>query len=196
MPIPPTPSANQMHRPYQLSGSTVCLRGTLCGECALLLSVHSNSIPRISPVLPSQSNRLLCLHIGHCPLEESCLSHSTMQCYSHQLRPRHRTCSLLTIWKLCPHLPETGVCVSSEKSRRRKEGALTQDAIISGVFACWTCTIEVDLADAADVVVGNIPSPCSYGIPFPDLDLHLDCTSINSVYTQLRYSIRRLEKKD
>ena len=85
MPIPPTPSANQMHRPYQLSGSTVCLSGTLCGECALLLSVHSNSIPRISPVLPSQSNRLLCLHIGHCPLEESCLSHSTMQCYSHQL---------------------------------------------------------------------------------------------------------------
>jgi hypothetical protein len=51
--------------------------------------------------------RLLCLHIGHCPLEESCLSHSTMQCYSHQRRPRHRTCSLLTIWKLCPHLPET-----------------------------------------------------------------------------------------
>jgi len=55
MPIPPTPSANQMHRPYQLSGSTVCLSGTLCGECALLLSVHSNSIPRISPVLPTLS---------------------------------------------------------------------------------------------------------------------------------------------
>ena len=38
---------------------------------------------------PLNQNRLLCLHIGHCPLEESCLSHSTMQCYSHQLRPRH-----------------------------------------------------------------------------------------------------------
>jgi hypothetical protein len=85
--IPPTPSANQMHRPYQLSGSTVCLRGTLCGECALLLSVHSNSIPRISPISPLSIDQkhLLCLHIGHCPLEESCLSHSTMQCYSHQL---------------------------------------------------------------------------------------------------------------
>jgi hypothetical protein len=66
---------------------------------------------------PLNQYRLLCLHIGHCPLEESCLSHSTMQCYSHQRRPRHRTCSLLTIWKLCPHFPETGVCVSFEESR-------------------------------------------------------------------------------
>jgi hypothetical protein len=58
MPILQPPSANQMYRRYQLSASTVCLSGTLCGECALLLSVHSNSIPRISSVLPSQSKTL------------------------------------------------------------------------------------------------------------------------------------------
>jgi hypothetical protein len=29
---------------------------------------------------PIDSRDLLCLHIGHCPFEESCLIHSTMQC--------------------------------------------------------------------------------------------------------------------
>jgi hypothetical protein len=138
---------------------------------------------------PLNQKRLLCLHIGHCPLEESCLIHSRMQCYSHQLRPRHRTRSLLTIWKLCPHLPETGVCVSFEESWRRKEGALTQGTIISGVFACWTCTIEVDLADAADVVVGDIPLPNSYRIPCYELDLHLDYIAINSGHIGVRCSV-------
>ena len=49
---------------------------------------------------------------------------------------------------------------------------LTQATIIPWVFASRTCAIKVYLTNSADVVVWNIPSPRSYRIPFPDLDLH------------------------
>jgi hypothetical protein len=51
--------------------------------------------------------------------------------------------------------------------------ALTQGAIIARVFACWTCAVEVHLADTADVVFGDIPSPGRDGVPLFDPDLHL-----------------------
>jgi hypothetical protein len=36
------------------------------------------------------------------------------------------------------------------------------------------------LADSADVVVGDVPSPGGYGIPLLDLDLHLEnCSCMN-----------------
>ena len=36
------------------------------------------------------------------------------------------------------------------------------------------------LADTADVVVGNVPSPGRYRIPLLDLDFHLDiCNCMN-----------------
>jgi hypothetical protein len=92
--------------------------------------------------------RLLCLHIGHCPLEESCLIHSRMQCYSHQLRPRHRTRSLLTIWKLCPHLPETGVCVSFEESGEEKKERLRKGQSSPGYLH-----------------VGHVPSKWTWQMP-------------------------------
>jgi hypothetical protein len=184
-----------MHRPYQLSGSIVGLSGTLCGECALLLSVHSNSITRISPVLPSQSRTLTlsthrALSLGRVLLEPF---HNAMLFPSAVTPPPDLF--ITDHMEVVPAFARDWSCVRFEKSRRRKEGARTQDAIISGVFASRTCTIKVDLADTADVVVGDIPSPSSYRIPFPDLDLHLDCLPLNSVYIRVRCSIRRLEEK-
>lgn len=58
--------------------------------------------------------------------------------------------------------------------------AREQAAIISRVFARRTCTIEMHLADTADVVVGNVPSPGRYCIPLLDLDFHLEiCNCMN-----------------
>jgi hypothetical protein len=48
----------------------------------------------------------------------------------------------------------------------------TQTAIVAWVFACWTCAIEMDLADTTNVVVGDIPSPRRHCVPLLDFDLH------------------------
>lgn len=52
--------------------------------------------------------------------------------------------------------------------------SLTQAAIIARVFASWTRSVEVDLADTTDVVLGYIPSPGCDGVPFLDCDFHDD----------------------
>ena len=51
--------------------------------------------------------------------------------------------------------------------------ALTEGAVIAGVFACWTCAVKVYLADTADIVFGDIPPPGRDGVPLLDRDLHL-----------------------
>jgi len=55
---------------------------------------------------------------------------------------------------------------------------LTQTTIISWVFACWTCAVEMDLADTTDIVVGDVPSPCRYRVPSLDFDLHVSCIGL------------------
>jgi hypothetical protein len=50
----------------------------------------------------------------------------------------------------------------------------TQAAVIAWVFACRACAIEMNLTDTADIIVGDVPSPCSYRMPLPDCDLHVD----------------------
>ena len=48
----------------------------------------------------------------------------------------------------------------------------TQSAIITGIFACRTGTIELDSTYTANIVLGLVPSPGSYCIPLFDGDLH------------------------
>lgn len=50
--------------------------------------------------------------------------------------------------------------------------ALTQAAIVARVFARRTRAVEVDLADATDVVLWDIPSPGRDRVPLLDSDLH------------------------
>jgi hypothetical protein len=54
------------------------------------------------------------------------------------------------------------------------EGKPTQTAVISGIFASRASAIEVYLADTTNIVVGDIPSPCSHRVPCLDSDLHVD----------------------
>lgn len=48
----------------------------------------------------------------------------------------------------------------------------TETAVIAGVFAARTSAIKVDLADTADIVLGDIPPPGCDGVPSGNLDLH------------------------
>jgi hypothetical protein len=50
--------------------------------------------------------------------------------------------------------------------------ALTERAVIAGVFACRACAVKVDLADTADIVFWDIPPPGRDGVPLLDCDLH------------------------
>lgn len=84
------------------------------------------------------------------------------------------------MWKLCPHFPDTADRVVISKhppvnierfSRVMEE--LTQTTVISWIFASRTCAIKVNLTDTANIVVWDIPSPGSHGVPFPDSDLHI-----------------------
>ena len=49
---------------------------------------------------------------------------------------------------------------------------LTQGAVVTRIFACRTCPVELNATDSADFVFGHIPSPRSDAVPFFDLDLH------------------------
>lgn len=57
---------------------------------------------------------------------------------------------------------------------------LTQAALVARIFASRACAIKVDLADAADIVFREIPSPSRDGVPLFDLDLHFEslCLSL------------------
>ena len=60
--------------------------------------------------------------------------------------------------------------------RELKLSRHTQAALVSGISACWAGSVEMDLADAADIVFGDIPSPGRHGVPLLDRDLHgCDC---------------------
>lgn len=149
----------------------------------LELSVHSNSMSKSACIVLSTLGIILCLHIGHCPFEESCLIHSTIQCCSNQCCSVTMVSCQLTIWKLCPHLPET-ISIINDRSRYCTQKLIrTQTAIIPWVFTSRTGTIKVDLTDSADVVVGDVPSPCSHRVPLANLDFHLEgCVFIPTKY--------------
>lgn len=74
-----------------------------------------------------------------------------------------RTCQILQLLVSKVLLQHAMVCLR----------ALTQGTIVAWIFACRTCAIKMDLADAADVVFGNVPPPGRDGVPLFDLDLHL-----------------------
>jgi hypothetical protein len=57
-------------------------------------------------------------------------------------------------------------CELKSKTKR------TQLAVITGILACGTCAIEMHLTDTTDIVLRDVPSPCSYSIPFPDCYFH------------------------
>ena len=50
----------------------------------------------------------------------------------------------------------------------------TQTAVIAREFTRRTSAVEVNLADAADVVLGDIPAPSGDRIPIGDLNFHFD----------------------
>ena len=77
------------------------------------------------------------------------------------------------MWKLWPHFPDT--VADFNQIRRISIGNIiirTQTAIISGVFACRACPIEINLADATHVVIGDVPSPGRYRTPLSNFNLH------------------------
>ena len=54
----------------------------------------------------------------------------------------------------------------------QKKRMLTEAAVVAGILARRTGPVEVDLADTADIVFGEIPSPRRDGVPLLDLDFH------------------------
>lgn len=50
---------------------------------------------------------------------------------------------------------------------------LTQRAVISREFACWTGTVKLDTTDATHIILRHIPVPGGDGIPLFDDDLHV-----------------------
>lgn len=52
------------------------------------------------------------------------------------------------------------------------QNGLTQAAVIAGVFACWASAVKMNLTNATHVVLGDVPTPSSYGIPFLYGDSH------------------------
>jgi hypothetical protein len=155
---------------------------TRTGDPNAGLSVHSNSAPTLAHVRLNGSSNLLCLHIGHCPFEESCLIHSTIQCYipSAPVPASHNSNSTNHMKVMSAFARDYSAWSAIKRGRTRVEEH-TQAAIISWILARWTCAIEVYLADSADVVVGDIPSPCRYRVPLPDLDLHLEILSYANI---------------
>lgn len=78
------------------------------------------------------------------------------------------------MWKLCPHFPDTVVRDGQWNSRLRmfRYAVLTQAAVVAGILAGWTCPVKVDLTDAADVVLGNVPSPGRDRVPLLNFHFH------------------------
>lgn len=54
----------------------------------------------------------------------------------------------------------------------RAKRVLTEAAVVAWVFAGGTRAVEIDLADTAHIIFGDVPSPGSDRIPFLNLDLH------------------------
>lgn len=52
------------------------------------------------------------------------------------------------------------------------QNGLTQAAVIAGVFACWASAVKMNLTNATHVVLGDVPTPSSYGVPFLYGDSH------------------------
>ena len=48
----------------------------------------------------------------------------------------------------------------------------TESAVVAGIFAGGTRAVELHSADAADVVLGHVPSPGGHRVPFFDGDFH------------------------
>lgn len=72
------------------------------------------------------------------------------------------------------------------------ERPLTQAARITGIFASRTRPVEVDLADATDVVLRNVPSPGSDRVPLLDGDFHGD-SPLGGVTGLIREGLERVE---
>lgn len=64
-------------------------------------------------------------------------------------------------------------CISLRLDRCLKAiGERTERAVIPGIFARRTGSIELDATDATDVVFGHVPAPGGYCVPLVDGDLH------------------------
>jgi hypothetical protein len=57
---------------------------------------------------------------------------------------------------------------------------LTKTALIPRISTCGAGSIEVDLTDAADIVLGEIPSPRRDGVPLLDLHFHVVCAQLTA----------------
>jgi hypothetical protein len=64
---------------------------------------------------------------------------------------------LPTIWKLWPHFPDTEAELGKPSEKPIYglwHAALTDSAFIARISTCRACAVKIDLADAADVVLG------------------------------------------
>lgn len=92
---------------------------------------------------------------------------------STQRRTRHeRQEEISTIWKEWPHLPITITVQLVLLPLNSVIRERTQCAIISRVFASWTCPVKLHATDTANIIFWHVPMPCRHGIPLLDRDLH------------------------
>jgi hypothetical protein len=77
------------------------------------------------------------------------------------------------MWKLWPHLPDTDVQVSTAYIMEAgQKSRLTQAAVISRISTGRTRSVKMHLADTADIILVNIPSPGGHSVPLLDGHLH------------------------
>lgn len=66
-------------------------------------------------------------------------------------------------------------------------------AIISGEFAGGTSAVKLDSTDATDLIFRHVPPPCSNGVPFLYLDLHVEIVSgyaqVRGLYSAIRQAV-------
>ncbi len=69
-------------------------------------------------------------------------------------------------------MPITKTLVQSDKADKDMVTKHTKSAVVSGILACGTCSIELYAAYSTDVIFRHVPSPGRYRVPLLYRDFH------------------------
>ena len=84
---------------------------------------------------------------------------------------------LHTMWKEWPQVPITKFVVQSNRANTDMGTQHTKSAVIPGILACGTCSIELDATYPTNVIFWHVPSPGRYRVPFLYGDFHVGCAN-------------------
>ena len=70
-------------------------------------------------------------------------------------------------------MPITKNLLQSDRANKEVVTERTESAVVPGIFACGTCSIELHTTYSTDVIFRHVPSPGSYRVPFLDGDFHV-----------------------